>query len=263
MAHVELTNVGYHGILQEVDAAWERGKLIGIIGPNGAGKSTLLRILAKIWIPTTGAVSVGGQPLISLSNRDRAKQLTYLPQQLPEDIPFTVRQFIEMGRYAYRRGLAGLTPACKRAVADALERLSLTEYADVPMSQLSGGERQRVAIARCFAQQAAVWVLDEPISNLDLFYQVEILKLLRELADEGYLMILAIHHLEFAAQFCNELMLLKHGRVVNTGTPRQVLTEEALVDVFGMAVRVYADPYSDSLRFSVPLGVAELSLTRG
>jgi ABC-type cobalamin/Fe3+-siderophores transport system ATPase subunit len=252
MTKLQLKDVAFRDILQAVDVAWNEGAFVGLIGPNGAGKSTLLKVLTNVWAPTAGTVYLDGQSIASLSNRDRARNIAYLPQQVPEDVPFTVRQFVEMGRYAYRRGLAGLTPDCRRAVQHALERLSLLDFADSLMSELSGGERQRVAIARCLAQEAPILVLDEPISNLDLYYQVEILKLLKELAGEGYLIVLAIHHLEFAAQFCSELMLLHHGCLVKTGSPRQVLTEQSLTSVFGMAARVYEDPYSESLRVSIP-----------
>jgi ABC-type cobalamin/Fe3+-siderophores transport system ATPase subunit len=254
---LEVQEVWYQGILHGISRTWPAGRLVGLVGPNGAGKSTLLRILAGIWVPTGGSVRVEGMTVHQLPPRRRARRLSYLPQHLPDDIPFSVREFVEMGRYAHRPRIGGLTRADRQAVEAALNRLNLRDHGDDPLSRLSGGQRQRAAIARCLAQESRVLLLDEPVSNLDLYYQWDILRLLRELADEGRLIVMAIHHLELAAAFCDELLLLQEGRVHSAGPPALVLTPAAVRSVFGVDVNVFRDPFTGHLRLSWREGPGE------
>lgn len=249
---LEAAGVSFRGILHDVTQTWPAGRLVGLVGPNGAGKSTLLRVLAGIWSPTSGEVRVSGLSVHQLSPRQRARHVSYLPQQLPDDIPFTVREFVEMGRYAHRPRIGALSRADRAAVDQALSRLELADLAHNPIKYLSGGQRQRAAIARCLAQESGVLLLDEPISNLDLHYQWEILQIVRGLASEGRLVVMAIHHLELAAAFCDELVLLRNGRVYQAGKPQAVLTPEAVEAVFGLSVQVFPDPHTGHLRLSWP-----------
>lgn len=270
---LELSDVSYLDIVHGVSTRLDGGQLIGLLGPNGAGKSTLLRLATGVLTPTAGCVQIGEQDMRSFNPRDRARQIAYLPQQLPDDIPFTVREFVEMGRYAHRAvdrvpsASAWRTSAVRqqqadtsstrqrpsgRAVVDsALQRMSLTNWADAPMRTLSGGERQRAGIARCLAQESRVLLLDEPIASLDLYYQVDILQQLRKLAEEGYLVVVAIHHLELAIRFCSRFLLLHCGRMVRHGDVSEVMTEEALAEVFRIQARTYRDPFTGTLRLSV------------
>jgi ABC-type cobalamin/Fe3+-siderophores transport system ATPase subunit len=251
-ALLELQNVSYHGILHDVNLAWSHGQFVGLIGPNGAGKSTLLRILAGIWRPTTGSVYLNGKALSDMSARRRAKEIAYLPQHMPEDVAFTVEQYVEMGRYAYRTPWGHLEPESKEAVTNALNTLNLLDYRNAHLERLSGGERQRAGIARCIAQGSPIILLDEPISSLDLYYQVDILRRLQRLAHQGYLIVTAIHNLELAARYCTRLVLLHHGRIYAHSSPNDVLTERALLDVFQVSAKTYADPYDGFLRVSYP-----------
>ncbi|MCL6444882.1 MAG: ABC transporter ATP-binding protein [Alicyclobacillus sp.] len=250
MGTLSVEAVTYRGILHGVTATLKSGQVVGLIGPNGAGKSTLLRVMAGIWRPDGGRVMLDARNVHTWPSRERARHLTYLPQQLPDDVPYTVTQFVEMGRYAHRGITRGRSIDHVSLVREALERMNLTHLKDIPLSHVSGGERQRAAIARCMAQASQVWLLDEPISNLDLYYQLDILKQLRGLADEGRLILLAIHHLELAAQFCDQLMVLHDGRLTMIGEPTAVLTTDVLANVFRLAVTPYRDPHTGALRFS-------------
>ncbi|MBX5437504.1 MAG: ABC transporter ATP-binding protein [Alicyclobacillaceae bacterium] len=254
MALLRLDAVRWRDVLRDISLAWPRGRLIGLVGPNGAGKSTLLRVAAGVWRPTAGVVTIAGMPLHRLSPRQRARHLAYMPQQLPEEAPYTVRQYVAMGRYAYgtrwtgyERGNMG-----REAVDAALRRMGLEGKGDVPINRLSGGERQRAVLARCLTQGSPVLLLDEPIASLDLHYQVDVLKQLRALAAEGYLVVIAIHHLELAARYCDEVVLLHGGRVTGSGLPAAVLTEAAVREAFGIHVRTYKDPFTGALRLSLP-----------
>jgi len=247
---LRLENVSYRDILHDVTLKWSRGQLIGLIGPNGTGKSTLLRILAGLWQPTKGRVYLHGKLLNDMPARQRAKEMAYLPQQMPENVRFTVEQYVEMGLYAYRTAWGNLGRDSRDAVTHALNTLNLLPYQHVYLERLSGGERQRAGMARCIAQGSPIILLDEPISNLDVYYQVDILSRLQLLADQGYLIVAAIHNLELAARYCNGLVLLNDGRVYAHSSPTEVLTERALLDVFQVLAKTYPDPYSGFLRVS-------------
>ncbi|MCL6548573.1 MAG: ABC transporter ATP-binding protein [Alicyclobacillus sp.] len=253
MVSLQLEGVGWREAVVNVTQTWESGRMIGLVGPNGAGKSTLLRLVAGVWRPTSGIVRWNGTPLHRLPPRERARRIAYLPQQVPDDTPYTVRQYVEMGRYAYGSPWTGYEGggSGRAAVQRALERTGLQELADEPMNRLSGGQRQRAAIARCLAQGSPVLLLDEPIANLDLYYQTDILTQLQNLAQEGYLVVLAIHHLELAARYCTDVVMLQRGRIAGAGSPAAVLTPDTLLAVFGMGVRTYADPYTGALRLSL------------
>lgn len=254
MSTLIVENVDFRPILKQISAVWEPGQLIGIIGPNGAGKSTLLKLVSGVERPDNGKILLDNDVLRQLNPRERARRLSYLPQQMPVDVLYTVREFVEMGRYAHQSAWSGFSFRSKRAVDTAIHRLNLDDFANTPLGQLSGGERQRAAIARCLAQETDVLVLDEPISNLDLFYQIEILRLLRQLAREGYLVVLAIHHLELAAQYCSHLTMMDSGSIYTQGSPEEVLKPEAVAQVFHMNVKMFRDPFDNSLRLSCTPG---------
>lgn len=244
MTHLALSGVSYQHILRDIDADWVGGQVVGLIGPNGAGKSTLLRTSAGVLRQDKGSIRLDGHDLNRLSVRARACEIAYLPQQIPADVPFTAREFVAMGRYAHKtRG--------HDIVDGALEQMNLLDYVDAPMHTLSGGERQRAGIARCLAQESRVLLLDEPTASLDLYYQMDILQQLQRLAREGYLVVIAIHHLELAIRFCDQFLLLDAGRVYAAGEASEVISEQALADVFGIVARTYRDPFADSLRLSV------------
>ncbi len=248
--NMQLQGIGYEGVLQSMTASFLGGDMVGIIGPNGAGKSTLLRVMAGMWHATQGVITVNGDPVTRINARQRARKIAFMPQELSEGIGFTVAEFIEMGLYAQRTKMGSLPREARDQVSDAIEVFNLQPHAAMPLMKLSGGERQRVAVARCLAQGSPIILLDEPIANLDLHYQIEILETLSDLAKNGHLVILSIHNLELAAQYCTTLCLLSHGTLVAHGAPNKVLTEKAIDQVFHVSARIYLDPFTDALRLS-------------
>lgn len=248
MTRLTLSGVSFGTIVEDISVGWNAGQLVGLIGPNGAGKSTLLRLMAGVRSPDQGRVELDGQDIRQLGTRARARAIAYLPQQIPEDVPFSVYEFVRMGRYSHPGSTAADNEA---AVREALRRMNLEHEADVPLTSLSGGERQRAGVARCLAQESRVLLLDEPIASLDLYYQLDILQHLQNLTESGYLVVLAIHHLELAIRFCSDLLLLHKGKTYGSGEVQEVLSEEALADVFGVSARTYWDPFVDSLRLSL------------
>ena len=222
--------------------AVRRGEVVGAIGPNAAGKSTLARICCGLLAPQRGTVALSGVDLADLGRRERARRVAFLPQDPPHDLSFSAQEVALMGR-APHLGLWSLEgPHDLEAARAALAEVDALDLAARPVSELSGGERQRVFLARAFAQQAALLVLDEPTAALDLAHQVLLVNALRRRAREGGGALLVLHDLALAGAACDRLVLLDRGRVIAEGPPAQVLRPEVLSPVYGTEVEVIADP---------------------
>jgi iron complex transport system ATP-binding protein len=219
-----------------------RCEVVGVIGPNAAGKSTLARLCCGLLAPQQGSVSLQGEPMASLSRRERARRVAFLPQNPPHDLSFTAGEVALMGR-APHLGLWALEgPRDLERAHAALEELDALDLADRPVAQLSGGERQRVFLARSFAQEAALLILDEPTAALDLGHQVTLVNALRRRAREGGGALLVLHDLALAGAACDRLALMDRGRVVAQGAPGEVLRPEVLTPVYGTEVEVMMNP---------------------
>jgi iron complex transport system ATP-binding protein len=219
-----------------------RGEVVGVIGPNAAGKSTLARLCCGLLTPQQGTVSLQGEPLSKLSRRERARRVAFLPQHPPHDLSFTAHEVALMGR-APHLGLWSLEgPRDLDRARAALQEVDALDLGDRPISQLSGGERQRVFLARAFAQEAALLVLDEPTAALDLAHQVLLVNALRRRAREGGGALLVLHDLALAGAACDRLALLDRGRVVAEGTAGEVLRPAVLSPVYGTDVEVVPNP---------------------
>ena len=218
------------------------GEVVAAIGPNAAGKSTLARLCCGLLAPQEGTVSLQGTPLGRLTRRERARRVAFLPQNPPHDLSFTAREVALMGR-APHLGLWSLEgPHDLETARAALGEFDALDLADRPVSQLSGGERQRVFLARAFAQEAALLILDEPTAALDLAHQVLLVNALRRKARAGGAALLVLHDLALAGAACDRLILLDHGQVVAEGTPADVLRPDVLSPVYGTQVEVVATP---------------------
>jgi iron complex transport system ATP-binding protein len=218
------------------------GEVVGVIGPNAAGKSTLARLCCGLLTPQRGSVSLQGQPLARLSRRERARRVAFLPQHPPHDLSFTAREVALMGR-APHLGLWALEgPRDLERAQAALDEVDALDLSDRPVSQLSGGERQRVFLARAFAQEAALLILDEPTAALDLAHQVLLVNALRRRARGGGGSLLVLHDLALAGAACDRLVLMDRGRVVAQGPPAEVLRPAVLSPVYRTDVEVVANP---------------------
>jgi iron complex transport system ATP-binding protein len=234
---------GRRAVVQEVNLSLHRGEVVGLIGPNGAGKTTLLRALSRLLPPQSGQVRLDGRDIWQLSPRQVAQRIGRVPQSTHLVWPYTVEHVIRMGRYPHRRWLVPFNSRDATAVEYALNRLQLQPLRHRSLNTLSGGEQQRVLIARALAQEPAILLLDEPIANLDINHQYQVLALLRELAQHSQLaVLLAIHDLELAARYCDRLILLHQGQVWATGRPTEVLQFDHLRQVFGVETQLYRDP---------------------
>ncbi|AYY11876.1 ABC transporter ATP-binding protein [Actinobacteria bacterium YIM 96077] len=221
------------------------GGVTVLVGPNGSGKSTLLRTLARLHVPDTGTVTVDGVDTCGLRGRELARRLAFLPQSSPIPAGITAHELVSHGRYAHRGALGRARDADREAVEWALHVTGTSEFADRHVDGLSGGERQRVWIAMVLAQQTGVLLLDEPTTYLDLRYQVEILSLVRRLADEhGITVGLVLHDLNQAAAYADRIVVLAGGAVYAVGAPDSVLTNTTIEAAFGLSVHVVPHPYT-------------------
>jgi len=229
------------GITGEIHA----GEFLGIIGPNGSGKTTLLRAMAGVLSPTSGSVMLDGREVARIPSGELARRLAVVPQDSPVAFDYTVLEVVLMGRSPH---LGRFELEKKRDVGvalDALDRTNLLHLADRRISALSGGERQRAMIARALSQEADILFLDEPTAHLDINYQVEILHLVRrENLERGKTVVVVLHDLNLAAEFCDRLLMLCDGRVFASGRPEDVITVENVQRAYGTAVWVRRHPTS-------------------
>jgi ferric hydroxamate transport system ATP-binding protein len=237
--------LGYHG-QQVVDGASIRlhaGEVTALVGPNGSGKSTLLRSLARLHRPTSGQVLLDGDAdAFALSAKDFARRVTLLAQTHPTPTGISVRDVVGYGRHPYRGRWRTHDPEGPTAIAWAMEVTGTAVMADRAVDELSGGELQRVWLATSLAQQTDVLLLDEPTTFLDLRYQMEILDLLRDLADAHDVAIgVVLHDLNHAAEVADHVVLLDRGTVAASGRPDEVLTAEQLSRTYGIRIDVRID----------------------
>ena len=236
-------HLGGTDVVAGVSLQVEAGGWLGVVGPNGAGKTTLLRAVAALAPLTAGEIRVDGRPLQSLSNSERARAIGLVPQEPVVPAGMTVQDYVLLGRNAHIPWFAIETAHDVRVVRETLEALELTGFASRIVQTLSGGERQRVVIARALAQGAALLLLDEPTTALDIGHVQEALDLVdRMRLERGLTIVSAMHDLTVASQYAERLVMLDHGRLVAEGTPNEVLTAERLAEHYGVRARIVHDP---------------------
>jgi iron complex transport system ATP-binding protein len=241
---VENLRVSLSGIeiLRGVTLAVANGNWVTIVGPNGAGKSTLMRaVLAQV--KSSGSIIINGTAATSLSPRDRAREVAFVAQDPVVPPAMTVIDYVLLGRTPHLGPLAVDSPRDQEIVRSVLDRLDLQPFAGRSLDQLSGGERQRVFIARALAQQAPLLLLDEPTTSLDIGHQQDVLNLIDTLrVEDGLTVLSTMHDLTVAAQYSNELIMLADGKIVATGTPAEVLTEDLIEQHYEASVLVLDTP---------------------
>lgn len=229
-----VVNLGGRRVLGPLELSIASGCFLGILGPNGSGKTTLLRALTGGVGPSAGNVLLRQRPLREYRPRELARLVGVVPQHFNLDFSFTVEEMVTMGRYAQ-----GSPAADGEAVEEALRATGTSALAERLVTELSGGERQRALIAQTLAQGTPILLLDEPLNNLDLNHQLEIMQLLSRLHAAGKTIIVVLHDLNMAAQYCHELLLLDQGRVAARGAPDEVLDSSTILEVFKVRVAVH------------------------
>ena len=235
-------------VLDGISLEAGEGEFIGLIGPNGSGKTTLLKIIDGILKPKMGSVYLDCKRISELDPRELARELAMVPQTTDLSFDLKVFDVVMMGRYPYLGRLSLEREVDEEKVRFWMRLTNTLHLAERSIREVSGGERQRVLIARALAQEPRVLLLDEPTSNLDVCYQIEIMSLLRELVQKlGLTIICAIHDLNLAARYSDRIILINDGRIKGMGKPAEVLTRENLRDVFRIEARIEYDRDSGSL----------------
>ncbi len=229
----------YDGIpaLDGIDLEIETGDFVGIVGPNGSGKTTLLKMICRSLKYQQGEVYLGQQHLGEMSRLQIAKEVAVVPQELTAAFPFTVWEMVSMGRHPYMGRFSSLTAKDDAIIHQALDEVGLTDLKKRFYVQLSGGEKQKVLIAQALAQEAAILLLDEPTSHLDISRQLEIMSLVADLNKrQGRTVVAVMHDLNLAANFCRRLILMKKGKITNYGPTESVLNRKNLMKLFATEV---------------------------
>jgi iron complex transport system ATP-binding protein len=231
-------------VLHSVTADVQQGEMVGIIGPNGAGKTTLLRLLSGYLIPGNGTVELFGKDLRTYEKRILAQRMATLPQAIATIFPYTTEEFILMGRYPHFDKRLGYGRMETEVVGEVMERMGISQLSGRIVNTLSEGERQKVYLAQCIAQNPRVLLLDEPVSHLDIRHQMQTLELLSALNEKGLTILMILHDLNLASEFCSRILLLSQGRVFADGTPEATLTYQQIEEAYGTVVVVRTNPLS-------------------
>ncbi|RSD29906.1 Fe(3+) dicitrate ABC transporter ATP-binding protein FecE [Vibrio pectenicida] len=237
---------GKQTIIANLSVSIPKGKITALVGPNGCGKSTLLKTLVRINKANSGEVFLEGKTLSSYGDKALARSLSLLPQILVNPEGITVRKLVEYGRSPYVSHWGRLDQDDKNIVEQAMRDTSVLEYADKTLDSLSGGQRQRAWIAMVVAQDTDVVMFDEPTTYLDMSHQVELMKLIQQMNAKGKTVVVVLHDLNQACRYCNHLVVLKQGCIVEQGSPDEVMTETLLNDVFDLKANVFRDPVSNT-----------------
>lgn len=230
---------GDNSVLNQIGLDVHSREFVGVIGPNGSGKSTFLKCIYRVLKPDGGEIILDGTPIEAFSVRETAKRLAVLSQHNYYNFEFTVRDIVLMGRSPHKRMMERDTKEDFDIVEDALRRVGMLGFIDRIFSTLSGGEQQRIILARALAQQTECLILDEPTNHLDIKYQLQILDVVKQL---GVTVLAAFHDLNIAAMYCDRIFAVDGGKVVASGTPREVLTPELIRKLYDVNADVRTEP---------------------
>ncbi|MBP2001861.1 iron complex transport system ATP-binding protein [Paenibacillus shirakamiensis] len=243
-------------IVQDLSLDVREGEWLGIVGPNGSGKSTVLRMLARLASPRSGEVQLDGHNLKRLSTKHIAQRMTMLAQVQEAALDITVRDLVRRGRHPHLKWYEECRGEQEDIVDWALQvtKMELLQHRSLLM--LSGGERQRAWLAMAMAQTPKILLLDEPTTYLDIAHQLELMELIRQLnQDQGLTVVMVLHDLNQAARYCDRLIAVKQGAIVQEGTPSEIFQPSFFREVFGIEARIFDD---NGVPVYMPSGISPL-----
>ncbi len=230
-------------LLAPLSLTFPQGKVCGLIGHNGSGKSTLLKMLGRHQSATAGTIFLNDTPLSQWDSKAFARQVAYLPQQLPAAEGMTVQELVAIGRYPWHGALGRFKHQDKEKVEEAITLVGLKPFAHRLVDSLSGGERQRAWLAMMVAQDSRCLLLDEPTSALDIAHQKDVLALIQRLSREKGLTVIAVlHDLNMAARYCDQLMALRGGEMIAQGAPEEMMHGDVLEQIYGIPMGILPHP---------------------
>ena len=235
-------------VLEHISFSMQPGRIVSVLGPNGAGKTTLLNCLAHLEQPTGGTVLLGGHPVGMMPMRDIARYIGYVPQILEPSFAFAVIDYVVTGCAPYMRTFERPDDAHYEVAHQALERMGIRHLAERSYMHISGGERQQVSIARALAQRPAFILMDEPTAHLDCGNQIKVLKTVREMAEEGYGIILTTHNPDHALLLGGDAAVIDRNGKLRFGTGAEILKQDILGALYGAELRLF---YADALSRTV------------
>ena len=227
-----------NNILKDINIEVDNKEVIGIIGPNGSGKSTLLKCIYRLLKPNAGLVKFDDVDIKNISIKESSKKVAVLSQHNNYDFDFTVKDIVLMGRSPHKKFMERDNKNDYDLVNDALRKVDMINFKDRSFQSLSGGEQQRVILARALAQQPKCLILDEPTNHLDIKYQLQLMRIVKSLNIE---VIAAIHDLNIATMYCDKIYVLKDGKIVQYGTPKEILTPQLIKNVYEVDTKLIVD----------------------
>jgi len=256
MFAIEVNNLSFSyeqkEVLSNLSVTINAGEFFGIIGPNGAGKTTLLKLIAGLLKTNQGIIRIFGEPLNRIAVNRRAQIISYVPQENYFYFDFTVLDVVLFGRHPY---LKEMERPKKNDIDKAIEALKFTdalELKDRNILELSSGERQRVVLARALASEPKILLLDEPTSYLDITHQVEIIRILKKLNQEGITIVLLSHDINLTSSVCNRLLLLSNGKIAGCDTPEKTINNEIIKQIYNITPHIVLHPDSKKPQIILP-----------
>lgn len=236
---IEIRDLSYQKgkkqILKNISLSLPQNCIIGILGANGSGKTTLLRHLIRE-LPSHNKIYLDGLEINHISRKDFAKYLSFVPQNIVYIDEMTIEDVIAMGRYPYKKLFLKYSQEDEKIVNESLQIFDLKELGKRTIGSVSGGEAKRAFIAKAFAQKTKVIVLDEPINHLDIKHQLGLLTLFQNMKEKTIL--LSIHNIDLALKFCDQIILMKNGEIIDFGKTLEVLSEEKILEAFGVRASI-------------------------
>ncbi|MBO8138380.1 MAG: ABC transporter ATP-binding protein [Desulfotomaculum sp.] len=228
---------GSKEVLKNINLSVKKGCFFGVIGPNGAGKTTLLKVVTGNLTGFSGDVYIKDKSIRDFNIKELARCISVVPQQVDIRFPYTCLEIVMMGRTPYKSRLKSLSPKDLNIVKKCMEITDTIQFADCLVTELSGGEKQRVVLAKALAQQPEVLFLDEAFSNMDAYYSIKCLNVIKQLVKErGLTVICVMHDLNLVKAFCSEVVMLQNGQVVKQGTVEAVMEPKLIHGTFKVKV---------------------------
>lgn len=252
---LEVKNISFERngrkILDGISFDIDKGEIVGVIGPNGSGKTTLLKTMNNINEISEGSIKFNGKNIDEFKTKELAKRISFMNQNTNIGFDFPCIDVVVLGRYPYLDNFSEYSSKDMEIAENYMKLTNTLKFRDKSILSLSGGERQRVLFAKTLTQESDVILLDEPTASLDMKYEEEIFKILEGVKAQGKGIVAIIHNLRTAIKYCDRLILLSEGKVVQIGTPEEIITEENLRNIYKVDVKVYKNSINGRLDFCI------------
>lgn len=242
-------NVGERKILDDISFSVRDGEIVGIIGPNGAGKTTFLKSINGIVEEIDGKILFNGKNIREYDKKNLARHISFMNQNTNVGFDFSCLDIVILGRYPYLKRFQEYSDEDREKAKKYMQKTNTLKFQDRMITELSGGERQRVLFAKTLTQESELILLDEPTASLDMKYEEEIFSIISQIREEGKSVIAIIHNLRVAMKYCTRLILLSGGKIIGDGTPKEIVTEKNLREIYGVDAKVYRNIFNNELDF--------------